>query len=281
MQYQMLATDYDNTLVCFGEEDPRPAVAAGLRRMQAMGGKLTVCTGRCLAALRAAPAIRHGLAYDYAVCSNGACVVDKAGNVLYEDPLTAEDMYALVDFCEDYDYPIEFAFSDAYYAYVGYDAFREYYGDAARYGLVFKDGEDQDRHLTEKPSAAFVMMPGEALARFTEKYGYLGIEFVCLHEGYRPGWFLYDVMHAGVDKGEGLKGLCRAIGLPLTQVAAAGDGNNDCGMLAAAGLGCAMGNATPAAKAAAGRVLGDVQHAGLAGLLDELWPEAESGAAAP
>ena len=40
MPYQLLAVDYDNTLVPFGETGPRPAVAEGIRRMQAGGGRL-------------------------------------------------------------------------------------------------------------------------------------------------------------------------------------------------------------------------------------------------
>lgn len=272
MPYQLLAVDYDNTLVPFGETGPRPAVAEGIRRMQAGGGRLVVCTGRCLAALNAAGAWRQGLRYDYAVCSNGACVVDSAGTVLAKTPLTGEDMYALVDFCEDDDYPLEFAFSNGYYAYIGYEDLRRYYGDLSQTGLIVHDGEDQDRHLTEMPTAAFLAMPDGAPARFAAKYGYLGIVFVPLHAGYRPGWTVYDVMHRGVNKGLGLQGLCRAIGVPPEQVAAAGDGANDLELLQAAGLGCAMGNAVPGLKAAADRVLDDVRAEGLAPLLAELWP---------
>ena len=105
------------------------------------------------------------------------------------------------------------------------------------------DGEGQDRPPTEMPTAAFLAMPDGAPARFAAKYGYLGIVFVPLHAGYRPGWTVYDVMHRGVNKGLGLQGLCRAIGVPPEQVAAAGDGANDLELLQAAGLGCAMGNA--------------------------------------
>ena len=30
--------------------------------------------------------------------------------------MTNEEMYALVDFCEDYNYPLQFNFRDGYYA---------------------------------------------------------------------------------------------------------------------------------------------------------------------
>ncbi|MCI2047794.1 MAG: HAD family hydrolase [Faecalibacterium sp.] len=270
----MLACDFDNTLVPFGEAGPRPEVAAEIRRIQKAGTAFVVCTGRCKAALETNPALLRGLRYDYAVCSNGGQVVDKAGKTLFSAPMTNEEMYALVDFCEDYEHPLEFAFSDGYYAYEGYEELAKFYRTRQQTGLVVYDGEDQDRHLTEMPTAAFLDFPAGELERFQAKYGYLNIEFLLIGE--EKGHYYYDVMHAGTDKGVGLRGLCEAIGIPLNQVVAVGDGNNDIGMLKAAGLGCAMGNAAPAVKAAAGRVIGDVKENGLAALTAELWPAADS-----
>ena len=40
--------------------------------------------------------------FDYAITNNGACVVDRDGAIIAEHPMTNEEMYALVDFCEDY-----------------------------------------------------------------------------------------------------------------------------------------------------------------------------------
>ena len=46
MQYQLLASDFDNTLVPFGEPCPRPAVVKAVKKMQAAGGKFVLSTGR-------------------------------------------------------------------------------------------------------------------------------------------------------------------------------------------------------------------------------------------
>ena len=62
-----------------------------------------------------------GIRFDYAITCNGACVVDREGRIVAEHPLTAEEMYALVDFCEDYNYPLQFNFRDACYAYCEYE----------------------------------------------------------------------------------------------------------------------------------------------------------------
>ena len=56
----------------------------------------------------------------------------------------------------------------------------------------------------------------------------------------------------------------------LTHVAMAGDGDNDLELIRAAGLGIAMGNAPAHVQAAADRVVGHVDDAGLADALDAL-----------
>ncbi len=273
-QYTLYATDFDNTLVPLGEQGPHKDVEQAIKNLRKQGVTFAICTGRALSALCANPCLKGKVKYDYAVCNNGAHVVDAKGQTIYKMPLTAEEMYVLVDFCEDYDYPLQFAFSDGYYSYVGYDLVKDLFDqlEKAGTGLSIVDGEDQDRHLEEMPATAFAMLPPDGKKRFEEKYGYLGLEFMPVTGVYPLNeWCCYDIMHKGVDKSEGLKGLCEALKIPMEQVVATGDGHNDIGMIRAAGLGCAMGNASPEVKAAADRVLPDVRAEGVAPLLQELW----------
>ncbi len=277
MKYKILASDFDNTLVPFGEKSPRPAVVDAVQRMQAAGGKFVLSTGRAYSALQR-PGQLGGIRFDYAITCNGACVVDREGAIVAEHPLTAEEMYALTDFCDDYSYALQFNFRDAYYAYAGYEYLSALYARASGSGLGCKDGEDRDRHLVDMPHAAFLVAPPEAVEKFGEKYGYLGLHFMRVGGTGPDGWNSYDVVRQGMDKGTGLASLCAAMGLSLSEAVAAGDSANDCGMLRAAGLGCCMANGTPDAKAAADRVIGDVREDGLAALIDELWfvgPEAK------
>ena len=39
MQYKLLVSDFDNTLVPFGESKPRPAVVKAVKKLQAAGVK--------------------------------------------------------------------------------------------------------------------------------------------------------------------------------------------------------------------------------------------------
>ena len=143
MQYKILASDYDNTLVPFGENQPRPAMVKAVKKLQAAGGKFVLSTGRAWSAINRKGQL-GGIRFDYAITCNGACVVDKNGAIVAEHPMTNEEMYALVDFCEDYNYPLQFNFRDAYYAYCEYETLRSCYTQMNSVGLDCVDGEDQE-----------------------------------------------------------------------------------------------------------------------------------------
>ena len=66
--------------------------------------------------------------------------------------------------------------------------------------------------------------------------------------------FFVEVLHPCVDKGQGLRQICEGLRIPLGEVVAFGDGDNDIEFLQNAGLGVAMSNARPTLKAVAGRL---------------------------
>lgn len=277
MQYKILASDYDNTLVPFGEGKPHQKVVKAVKKLQAAGGRFVLSTGRAYPCVNLKGQL-GGIRFDYAITCNGACVVDREGRIVAEHPLTAEEMYALVDFCEDYNYPLQFNFRDACYAYCEYEYLHRGYQQMNSIGLDCMDGEDQDRHLIDMPHAAFAAMPPERVVDFNAKYGHLGLHWMQVGAQNADGLCYYDIVRGGMDKGVGLADLCEKMGLTLADAVAAGDSANDVAMLKAAGLGCCMANGTPDAKAAADRIIGDVREDGLADLIDELWfdgPRAE------
>ena len=58
--------------------------------------------------------------------------------------MTAEEMYALVDYCEDDELPLDFVFDDGYYVYVEYERMARLAVPSVQKFLI--DGEDQTRH---------------------------------------------------------------------------------------------------------------------------------------
>ena len=92
-----------------------------------------------------------------------------------------------------------------------------------------------------------------------------------------------DIIAADGGKVEGMRIFLERFGLNVSECMAFGDQHNDLDMLRFAGVGVAMGNATPEVKAAADYVTRAVDDGGIAsalerfGVLEEGWDEAAAG----
>lgn len=73
----------------------------------------------------------------------------------------------------------------------------------------------------------------------------------------------------GVSKGPGLMALAERLGLARGEVMAVGDSGNDRTMVALAGLGVAMGNATEEIKQVADVITADNNHDGVAEAIEK------------
>ena len=76
--------------------------------------------------------------------------------------------------------------------------------------------------------------------------------------------FNIEINIRDANKGEALRFLCRRLGIDIRDSMAFGDGSNDLSMIQAAGIGVAMGNADPAALAAADYITGTNDNDGVA-----------------
>ncbi|ADU50307.1 Cof-like hydrolase [Thermaerobacter marianensis DSM 12885] len=85
-----------------------------------------------------------------------------------------------------------------------------------------------------------------------------------------PGIYAVEVSDAPVCKGWALERLAAHLQIPVERVVAVGDWDNDIEMLQFAGLGVAMANGSPAARAAARRVTASNDEDGVAVVLEEL-----------
>ena len=73
-----------------------------------------------------------------------------------------------------------------------------------------------------------------------------------------------EITSSEADKGEALLSLAQMLGCRREEVMAMGDGNNDLGLMKAAGLSVAMGNSAPEVVEAADYVTKDNEHDGVA-----------------
>lgn len=263
MGYKAIILDVDGTLRANSETGVRPAVAKAVKAVQKQGVKVVIATGRTHFAINSE--MLGGIKPDYAVCANGAQVVDKSGRFLHMQTMTPEEMYALVDYCEDFDYPLTFNFSDNYYAYVEYKHMRDFYHQATGHGEHIVDGEDQDRHLEDMPVGAFAIMPPHALQEFEERYGYLNLQFV----SYRPGY--YDVIQQNVNKASGVQHLLNHTGWKPEELVSMGDNDNDVPLMQFVGLSYCMADGSEQAKAAATRIAPSAEEEGVRVVLEQLF----------
>ncbi|MEG2653131.1 MAG: HAD hydrolase family protein, partial [Ruthenibacterium sp.] len=219
--------------VPFGDAAPSPRTLRALRAAQQKGIRVIIATGR---ALFSAKSVLDGFVPDYYVCANGGLVADRSGAAVQKSDFTTEEMYALVDFCEDYDLALDFIYDDGYYAYVEYAYFKEHYGPFQGNQGFLHDGENQTRHRQSMPYGCSAFLSAAHRAQFSEKYAHLGLRFVSFHGDH------CDVLRTDVDKAVVLTALLSRLGIGWEQVAAFGDGNNDVEMLQHAGLSVAMEN---------------------------------------
>jgi 5-amino-6-(5-phospho-D-ribitylamino)uracil phosphatase len=79
-----------------------------------------------------------------------------------------------------------------------------------------------------------------------------------------------EVLRSDASKWSAILHLAEGWGIDASEICAVGDDMNDIPMIQGAGLGVAMGHAPPVVQAAADRVIPDLDHDGLALLIDEL-----------
>ena len=207
MPATLLVLDIDGTLRPHGEPRVPKENVDALRTVQKAGVKLVIATGRCRAEIPAK--MLRGIRPDYWICAAGAQVEDAAGTALYTSHMTAEEMYALVDFCEDYEHPLGFSFSDGGYVYLDYEAFHVQEKAAALEGCL-KDGEDQDRHLLDMPFSAFGMLAAEDIAKFQAGMLALAGRSYCMADGMKTAKAAAKAL-APAAAPDGIAQLCRSL----------------------------------------------------------------------
>ena len=85
------------------------------------------------------------------------------------------------------------------------------------------------------------------------------------------GAVLHTLTAKGIDKGFGLRELCRAAGIDPSEAVAIGDSEVDLPMFGVAGCAVAVGNGTHAARSAATFVVAPVEDGGVAEAIERLW----------
>lgn len=239
--------DIDGTLLPPDHRLPASTLAA-LDALRANGVQLYLATGRPPYHMRY---LKEALPYEFdgAVMMNGQYCRDAAG-CFHTNPLPMQALRTLVPWLAGTDIAVSFVEEEN--AYMNRkNALCEHFLREIPQQIL--DPETRcftmptyqlSAFLTpEKEEAFMAHLPGCRRVRWSEAFA--------------------DILPADGGKAVGLQKTLEHLGLTRANCIAFGDGGNDAEMLAFAGIGVAMGNAWPAARAAADYLTTDVEEDGI------------------
>ncbi|WP_312694873.1 HAD family hydrolase [Caproiciproducens sp.] len=256
-----LILDIDGTLVDTVRHSVSDKTLKLINTLKKSGVTVIIASGRTDFA--ASPRILNGLAADYYVCVNGSHVTDGNGKIIYEDRFSIGQLTALWKFCESEGFPVAFSFEDAYYAYVKFREFRDYYRRNTGHASFILDGENHLRHLESLPFGAFACIDPLYVTRFSAEVPDLRLV------PFKPG--NYDVYKITTSKAHGIEQLLRKLHLNWDEVVAIGDSLNDMEMIQAAGIGVVMGNGHEDLKKSADFITKTVNQDGVAYAIEQIF----------
>lgn len=244
MTIQLIACDLDGTLV--GPDlTLSTRLVQAVQRAQARGIIVTLATGRGFPSTRQF-AQRLGITVPL-VCYQGAQIRALDGEMLYEATLPLQYLTRVIDFCRTGDWELTAYHDDQIYQTTRrYD--QTYYD--RWFGLPIHQVDDLLTALPGDPIKFIAIAPtgrsGDQLEREIRRLA--GAEFLVM----RSHAYFVEGIAANASKGDGVSRLARRLGIAREQVMAIGDSGNDASMVEWAGLGVAMGNASPDVVALAG-----------------------------
>ncbi len=257
MNYRLLAMDLDDTILP-REGNISERSKAAIRRAQESGVMVTLASGRTFGAVSR---FAHELGIDLPVITHqGALVKDiKTGQVLYEDLFPVDLMREVVRLCRAHDWHLNIYIGDETFMEKGGREF-ELYTALSRINQSLTP--DLMAVLDRNPTKFIVVSesPERTEAVLPLLKAAMGDRVSIL----RSHPLLIEGVMPTVSKGRALAVLAAHLGVLQEETAAIGDNENDIDMLRWAGLGLAMGNASPEVQAAADCVLPPIWEDGAA-----------------
>lgn len=286
--YRLLAFDYDGTAAIDGAL-PDPRVGAAVAAAQAAGVRVVLATGRSfVSAAQYAAALALT---DPVICFQGAMVKDLAGDRATArlsspkswlvEPLPPEPFREVLAFAEARRLDLTLYSEEAlYHVYQHHpQAFYDrWFGLPMRQVGSFAEA---CRHMAAQGQHALKgLFIGEPAAN-EELIRDLQARFSGRLSIVRSHAFFVEALSPRATKGQALAFLADQFGIPQAETLAIGDSGNDISMIRWAGLGIAMGNATPDVQAAADWVAPSVEEHGLAVAIERFLLEGDAALRGP
>ncbi len=254
---KLVALDLDGTL--FNNESIiTQENKAAIRQITDQGIYVVISTGRPFSGLPFEQIKDTGIRY--AITTNGSSVYEiPTKTCIFEAGMEPAFILPIVDFLQTKDIHID-AFIDG----IGYspircleiakklplpESIKQYVLNTRERVEDFHEFLSTQKHPIQKMTLNFYRDENDVLVDREAAKTYLNANpnILCVCGGYNN----LEFTKAGITKGIGLSKLAEHLNIPLSDTMAIGDTENDMAILEAAGLGIAMGNATPEVKALA------------------------------
>ena len=263
LPFDIVALDLDFTLLNDDHAiNPRNLAAVG--RCRDLGVKVVVVSGRMYCSTL--PYARALGVDTPAITYNGAYVKrESSGDILLNEALDVSAARELIDYCERADLTLNYYLDDMLYV-ARVTPWAELYAQLT--SVELRPVGDLRLLADRAPTKALIVAEPERIARL---YDELSPRFADRAYVTISNAEYLEFMPKGVDKGKALAVVAAYYGVSRDKVMAFGDANNDIPMIRWAGMGVAMANATPEARAAAARLAPRYDDDGVAVVLEEIF----------
>lgn len=258
MKSAALFFDIDGTLVSFNTHEIPASTIRALTEAKANGSQVYIATGRPPMIITNLGAIEHLI--DGYITINGALCFIGNEQVCYQ-PISKQDVMTCVDNAKTKEYGL---------IVVGRDkvAVLDPTGSVDR---IFRQYLNVKEFDTPSPLEEILQQDVLQLTAFfdsTYEQEMLARMPHCVSGRWHPEFT--DITSNDADKGKGILAIARHQGFDPSRTIAFGDGGNDLSMILQAGIGVAMGNATPNLKQHADYITTSVDDDGILNALRHL-----------
>lgn len=261
MNYKLLASDIDGTLITSGQELTEATVSA-ISSFKEKGGFFTLSTGRPIMGIsRYIHLVSPGVPI---ISYNGAMIIrPDNGEIIYERGLEENTACEIINRGKKRGATV-----------IVWAKNRLYTSEINEYVEQYSHITGEKVNLIEEQKSVVQLGITKCLwldsAENIAEYGAeLKTEPIKNVNFCTSTPNLLEFMGAGVSKGEGLKKVCEYCGIDISQAVAVGDEMNDMSMIQAAGFGVAMGNAHSEIKNVADYITITNDEDGLADMINK------------
>ncbi len=249
MTYRMIFSDMDGTLLKNDMEISEKNITT-IKKATQKGVEFVICTGRGVYGVeRFLKQLDLLGKKGYVICQNGAAVYDLENmNMVVKHAFSADELRPVVEAARRLGVDI-YLYDDRTFLTEKVTTEAKNYCKVMGADMrILEDGLSYEGHFTKcllsaKP-ALLEQLRSEIAPLTTETFNI-----------FYSGPYYLEVVKKGVSKGNALAETAKKAGVPLSEVIAVGDSENDLSMIQKAGLGIAVGNAVEDVKNAANVVL--------------------------